>query len=76
MLLLRRVALVDQLVDDPPEREQARVDHARLARAALHRAAPANVLGPGEVDEVELADLEDVLTLFRVVLNVHVDRED
>lgn len=76
MLLLVRVTLVDELIDDPPEGEQTRIDHASFARSRVGRAGPPDVLGPGEVDEVEFADLEDVGAFFRVVADLDIDRKD
>lgn len=62
--------------DDPPEREQALVDLARLPRATVSRAAPRHVLAAGQVDQVELPNFNQLLALVSELLDVDRDGED
>ncbi|KAH9390135.1 hypothetical protein TYRP_007684 [Tyrophagus putrescentiae] len=62
--------------DDATERQQALVDVGRLAGALLHGARAADVLAAGQVDQVQLADLEDLLAVHQHLLDVHGDGED
>ncbi|KAH9390187.1 hypothetical protein TYRP_007741 [Tyrophagus putrescentiae] len=62
--------------DDAAQRQQALVDVGRLAGALLHGARAADVLAAGQVDQVQLADLEDLLAVHQHLLDVHGDGED
>ena len=55
--------MLDKLLDHAPEAEQALVDVAGFARPVLDGAAAANVLAASQVDQVELAGLEQLLAL-------------
>lgn len=70
------LAPVDERVDDSSEREKTLIDHAGLASTLILGTGPADVLGSSQVDEVKLADLEEVLARRRRLLNVDGDRED
>ena len=70
--------LVDQSGDDTTKGEQALVDHTSfLATSSLSRhTATTDVFRTSQVDEVELADLEEVLTFNVALLHVNRDGED
>jgi len=68
--------VVDERGDDAAEREQRLVDVARLARARVLGARPAHALGAREVDEVQLANFDDVLARFGHFAHVDGERED
>lgn len=69
--------LLHELVDDPAQREQTGIDHACFPGATLDGSTATDVLGPGEVDQVQLADFEEVLaSRAGRFLNVQGDGED
>mmetsp|Transcript_10063 Transcript_10063/g.45594 ORF Transcript_10063/g.45594 Transcript_10063/m.45594 type:complete len:365 (-) Transcript_10063:118-1212(-) len=62
--------------DDAAQRQERLVDLAGFPRALVHGARPGDVLGPREVDEVELAAPDDVLAVGGGLLGVHGDAKD
>ena len=69
--------LLQQLIDDPPERQETSIDHTSLPRTSLLRSTASDVLGSCQVDQIEFPNFEQVFSSdFGRLLDVNHDRED